>query len=368
MALFVGLISGTSVDSVDAALVEFGDTQPRLISVVNHSFPDDLRKRLLELNTAPTITLPQLGELDHRIGVLFAEACNKLLEGCGVDAGRVRAIGSHGQTIHHAPKPPYPFTMQIGDPNIIAEQTGIAVVADFRRRDMAAGGQGAPLVPAFHQAIFSDAENARAVVNIGGIANVTTLPSAESKDKLLGFDTGPGNCLLDSWIQRHLHQSVDIDGRWGAGGHLIPQLLDELMQFDFFNMAPPKSTGREVFHLDWLQARLSQEHAPQDVQATLCHFTARSICEAIKRFAPATKQMFVCGGGAHNQFLMQLLGEHFKGDVESTESLGVSPDWVEATAFAWLAMEHLEGRAGNLPQCSGAEHAVPLGGLYPGPV
>ncbi len=383
--LYIGLMSGTSMDAADAALVDFSADQPKLIATQRTPLTAELRTALLALCVPGPNEIERMAELDARLGELFADSALALLKKSGVKPVQVQAIGSHGQTVRHQPSGPYPFSLQIGNPALIAQRTGITTVADFRRADIAASGQGAPLAPAFHNAVFRSAEHDRAVVNIGGIANITLLPADPSQD-VRGFDTGPGNVLLDAWAERHLGKRMDEDGRFSASGKVHEGLLSALLNDDYFSLAPPKSTGREHFNIAWLDAVLHQhskyplslgeseargpgggegEKSAQDVQATLCELSAASIAEAILRYAPGTKEVLVCGGGAHNAHLMQRLRARLKPcSVESTEKHGISPDWVEAMAFAWLAKQTLEGKPGNLPAVTGAKRAVVLGGIY----
>lgn len=368
MALYIGLMSGTSVDSIDAALLNFEHNTPQLIATHSHTMPAVVRTKLLELNQSPHIELTQLGQLDHQLGLLFASTAETLIEQAAVRRADIHAIGSHGQTIFHMPHGPHPFTMQIGDANIIAEKTGITTVADLRRRDMAAGGQGAPLVPAFHADAFRSPNTNRAIVNIGGIANISYLPSS-STAPCLGFDTGPGNGLLDAWTAHHQGVDIDRDGGWGKSGQLNPALLATLMNDDYFKQPPPKSTGRDYFNENWLNHKLSAfdgNNAACDIQATLHHLTARSIAEAIDTHAAASKEIYVCGGGAHNTYLMDCLRQYC-GDrsIDTTLALGIAPDWVEAAAFAWLAKQTLDHKPGNMPSVTGAHHPVVLGAIYP---
>ncbi|MFA7386524.1 MAG: anhydro-N-acetylmuramic acid kinase, partial [Thiohalobacteraceae bacterium] len=277
----------------------------------------------------------------------------------------IRAIGSHGQTVRHRPDGPSPFTLQIADPNIIAERSGITTVADFRRRDMAAGGQAAPLVPAFHAACFRNIEEDRAVLNLGGIANLTILP-ADPQHPITGFDTGPANVLMDGWIAGHNGKTFDADGAWAASGQTIPTLLKRFLSDSFLHAPPPKSTGRERFNANWLELQLGDESfAAVDVQATLADFTAQSVAAALKSWAPATRRLLVCGGGAHNGHLLSILRTLLTGvEIESTAAQGLDPDWVEAAAFAWMAKETLAGRPSNSPSVTGAHGATILGGVY----
>jgi anhydro-N-acetylmuramic acid kinase len=362
--LFLGLISGTSVDGIDAALVSF---EPQLTLHAGRTLPmpEDLARDVLRVSqTDARIDLDDLGALDTRLGLAFAVAANALIEASGVDRSHVVAIGSHGQTLRHRPGGDAPFTMQLGDASIIAERTGITTVADFRRRDVAAGGPGAPLVPAFHAAIFRDAAESRAVLNIGGIANLTLLPAT---GPVRGFDTGPGNGLMDAWCLRHRGERFDRDGAFAAGGQVDARLLARVLAEPWFALAPPKSTGRDQFHLDWLEAALSGiAVAPEDVQASLCELTVRTIVEALRHTQVDTQRLLVCGGGVHNGQLLGRLAQALPGViVESTDRFGVDPDLLEAMAFAWLARETLAGRPGNLAEVTGARGLRVLGAIHP---
>jgi anhydro-N-acetylmuramic acid kinase len=363
--LFIGLISGTSVDGIDAALVRFG-ARPQLVHARTYPMPEALARQVLHLSQAEaTLSLDAVGELDTRLGQAFAEAAMALLRDAAVAADQVQAIGSHGQTLRHRPSGDAPFTLQLGDANWIAERTGIDTVADFRRRDVAAGGQGAPLVPAFHAAELADPHEARAVLNIGGIANLTLLP----RDGVVrGFDTGPGNGLMDAWCLRHAGTRYDADGALAASGRVREALLARLMAEPWLALPPPKSTGRDHFQPDWLDAQLAGlDLAVADVQATLCRFTARSIAQALRREQPACARVLVCGGGVHNPALLGELRAELPGIiVESTSAHGMDPDFVEAMAFAWLARETMARRPGNLTGVTGARGPRVLGGVYPG--
>lgn len=365
--LYLGLMSGTSADAVDAVLVEFTDGRPCVRAVHAEPLPADLRARVLALVQPGADELDRLARLDGALARLFAQAALNLLALAGVTPGAVHAIGSHGQTVRHCPSGDEPYTLQLGNPSLIAELTGITVVADFRRRDMAAGGQGAPLAPAFHAAFFRPAAAARAVVNIGGIANVTLLP-APAAGVVSGFDTGPGNALLDGWAERHLATPLDQDGAWAAQGRVLPALLDVLLADQYFALPPPKSTGREYFNLAWLDEQLlrwGQPVAAVDVQATLVALTARSIAQAISRHALAASEVLICGGGVHNPLLMSRLQAELNMPVASTAQEGIDPDYLEALGFAWLAMRTLAGLPGNLPEVTGARGLRVLGGIYP---
>lgn len=366
-ALYIGLMSGTSMDGIDAALVDFSQKQPQLLHFHSHHIPPDLRNKLMQLAlNAPGINLDMLGEADAELGDLFAEAAISLITQNGLNTSDILAIGSHGQTIRHKPDGPHAFTMQIGDAHRIAYKTGITTVADFRRKDVAAGGQGAPLVPAFHNTVFRKTGEHRVILNIGGIANITVLPG--DSGPCFGFDTGPGNMLMDAWIHRHQQQNFDRNGAWAASANANHQLVEQLLNDTFISLPPPKSTGREHYHLDWLDAQLAHwpRITPADVQASLCQFTARSIQFAIKKYAPESQRVIVCGGGVHNLQLMKQLEERLNpAIVESSEHYGLHPDWVEATAFAWLAKQTMENEPGNLPAVTGAAREVVLGCIYP---
>lgn len=367
MSYYIGLMSGTSLDAIDAAIVHFHDGRCRLQQHLALPISNDIRQQALSLLIPGKNELARLCQLDVQLGKLFAEAVQALLVQADLDASAISAIGSHGQTLRHYPDTEFPTTLQIGDPNIIAEQTGITTVADFRRRDMAAGGQGAPLAPAFHQTMLRDERYNRVVLNLGGIANITLLP-ADSAQPVTGFDTGPANALMDSWIQTHLQQTHDSNGAWAASGKIHKALLDQLLSDAYFQRPPPRSTGRETFNLAWLKQQLrnfSDLHT-EDVQATLAEFTAISIAQAINKYAIDTEQVLICGGGVHNSYLVQRLATQLpQQQLCSTRELGIDPDWVEAMAFAWLAKQTLEGQAGNLPAVTGAQHPVILGGIYP---
>ncbi|GBE10022.1 anhydro-N-acetylmuramic acid kinase [bacterium BMS3Bbin12] len=366
---YIGLMSGTSMDAIDAALVDL-EHAPALLATHRRVLPEDLRRDLRALAEGGIAQeLECYGRLDATLGELFAEAARAVLREAGLGPDRVRAIGSHGQTVRHRPDGPHPFSLQIGDPNLIAERSGVTTVADFRRRDLAAGGQGAPLVPAFHDLVFRSPGEDRVVLNLGGIANVTCLPRTPDAP-VTGFDTGPGNMLMDAWCMRHLGQPYDRDGAWAARGRVLETLLAAWLEEPFFARPPPKSTGREHFHLAWLEQTLtaigSTPAAPEDVQATLCELTAASIARAVRQYAPATRRLLVCGGGAANRTLLERLRHRLPGcTVESTAAHGLDPQWVEAAAFAWLAQRTLAGAPGNLPAVTGARHPVILGAIYP---
>ena len=366
-ALYLGLISGTSADSIDAALVSFAGGMPQLQAAHTHPWPTALRERMLALaqDEAP-LDLDAFGRLDVEIGGHFAAAARELLERSGTSAQAVRAIGSHGQTVRHRPGGEHPFTLQLGDPSVIAEHCGIDVVADFRRADIAAGGQGAPLLPALHAMLLGRPGHARVVLNLGGIANITVLGA---DGRVHGFDTGPANGLLDAWCLRHRGEAFDRDGTFAASGQVDPDLLDAMLADPYFTLPPPKSTGREHFHLGWLASHPQLATlSPADVQATLLELTARSVVAAIVQQAANAEEVLACGGGVHNSALMRRLGELLAPRaLYSTARHGIDPDFLEATAFAWLARQRLLGLPGNLPAVTGARGPRVLGAIYSAP-
>lgn len=364
---FLGLISGTSADGIDAALVDFTDdgaaARPTLRFARTYAWDPVLRARLVQLGQGDArLTLDDVGELDVAIGRAFAEAARTALADAGMDAEAVTAIGSHGQTLRHRPHGALPFTLQLGCAATIAERTGITTVAGFRARDVAAGGHGAPLVPALHAALLHAPGESRAVLNLGGIANFTLLPAA---GPVRGFDTGPANGLMDAWCLEHRGQAYDRDGAFAASGRVDRNLLGRLLDDPWFALPPPKSTGRDHFHLGWLESRLEGGEAPADVQATLLALTARTVADALRATQPATMRVVVCGGGVHNGALMAALAAELPGaSVESSTAHGLDPDALEAMAFAWLARETLAGRPGNLAQVTGAAGPRILGAIH----
>ncbi len=361
---YIGLISGTSVDGVDCALVQFESGRQQLVSSHTQAYSDTLRNQVLQLCSGEAGSLKALGETHIAIGRLFADAVQQLLEQAGLSAADITAIGSHGQTVWHEPDSANPFSLQLADPNTIAQLTGITTVADFRGRDMAAGGQGAPLAPLLHREVFASDAVDRAIINIGGIGNITFLPS---QGNCLAFDTGPGNVLMDYWIGEHQNKNFDEDGGWASTGQTQQELLNALLDEDYFNRTPPKSTGRELFNGDWLRAKLNNfetSYKPEDVQATLLTLTATTLVNAINRYAQA-REIYVCGGGVHNAALMnelaRMAGEQ---SVNSTSKLGIDPDWVEAMCFASLARQALQGKLVETAPFTGASEPVLLGGIY----
>ncbi|MEJ1353786.1 MAG: anhydro-N-acetylmuramic acid kinase [Candidatus Sedimenticola sp. (ex Thyasira tokunagai)] len=364
--LYIGLMSGTSIDSIDSVLVDFQPDGLKLISHFEYPWPPELKQRLRRLTLPGENEIDLMGELDSEVADHFADCTNRLIKQADIRPNNILAIGSHGQTIRHRPDIKYPFTLQIGDPNRVAEKTGITVVADFRRRDIAAGGQGAPLVPAFHADLLSNPGEQRAILNIGGIANLTLLPG--KKELVCGFDTGPGNTLMDSWARRHLQRARDNDGEWAASGTVVQALLETMLADPYFEHSPPKSTGPEYFSVAWIDNVLQDysDKSAADIQATLTALTAESVCRALKTALPECRRVIICGGGVHNGELMRQLSIRLTDTVVETTALhGLPPDQVEAIAFAWLARRTLSGVAGNLPKVTGATRPVVLGGIYP---
>lgn len=362
---YIGIMSGTSADGIDVALVDCTNSRPLILAHHHEPYPPTLREAILALCHPGPDEIRRMGELDVRLGRLFAEVVLALLQREGYSKNAIKAIGSHGQTIRHAPYSACPFTLQIGDPNTIAMLTGITTVADFRRKDVALGGQGAPLVPAFHRAVFHDDQHDRAIVNIGGIANVTLLPRDAFKC-IIGFDSGPGNTLLDLWIFDHQQVLYDDSGQYAAQGKIQTELLKRFLDDPYFKLVGPKSTGREYFNREWLTKKLEQnEYLPTDVQATLVELTARSIFDSIHMHMTGG-EILICGGGAYNDYLVMRLSTLAQPifSVHTTDQLGINPNRVEAVAFAWLAKQTLTKQTSNLPSVTGASQAAILGGIY----
>ncbi len=361
---YVGLMSGTSMDGIDAVLVSFKNARVDIHAKCSEPYPQDLKSELLTAIREPLdVELDPSGDLDRRVGECFRDAALTVIAKSGVSRKNIIAIGSHGQTLRHQPNAVDPLSLQIGNAQVIAAGTNTTTVANFREADIAAGGQGAPLVPPFHQWLFGSENNSRVIVNIGGIANITVLP-ADGSDTT-GFDTGPGNGLMDAWISRHLDKSFDPEGEWAAGGTVVESLLERFLGDAYFKLEPPKSTGFEYFNPAWLQANEVDCFDPADVQATLCELSASTIASAINASAEGTQEIFVCGGGVHNTELMRRLRRNLTAaSVTSTLSAGLDPDWIEAVAFAWLAMRTIDGLTGNLPSVTGARHKVVLGDIH----
>ena len=362
--IYFGLMSGTSIDAVDAVAIRFNTNGFELINSHSEPIPQDLKQQILDLCSPPKDSVQLLGETNHRLGKLYTKTSLSLISKAQLNNSQVAAIGCHGQTIRHCADSSSnsPYSIQIGDPNILAAETGIPVVADFRRKDMAYGGQGAPLVPAFHQYAFADDQVNRVIVHVGGISNISILPI---NGPCGGFDTGPGNMLMDLWSQIHIGTSYDHNGDWAANGETHQELLQNLKNCEFFSQPAPKSTGRELFNHQWLNAQLTgfSELAPQDIQATLISLTAETICDAILNLEIAIDEVYVCGGGAYNNELMTKLSKDLP-RVKTTKSLGIAADLVEGCAFAWLAKQRLDHQYGNLLEVTGAKRQTVLGGLY----
>lgn len=380
-SLYLGLISGTSADGIDAALVRFDDRdddrlRAQLVFGRTYAWSPELRMRLVELGQDDArLSLDDIGELDVALGRAFADAALNALADSGTPAAQVAAIGSHGQTLRHRPHGrcgdgTLPYTVQLGDPSTIAERTGLRTVADFRRRDVAAGGHGAPLLPALHAALLRARDEARAVLNLGGIANLTLLPPTHPGPgpalAVRGFDTGPANGLMDAWCLRHTGAAFDRDGAFALQGRVNDALLARLLDEPWFAQPPPKSTGRDQFNLGWVESKLRGSETAADVQATLLLLSARSIADALRATQPDTARLIACGGGVHNSALMAALTTELSGmRVESSAAHGLDPDFVEAMGFAWLARETVHGRPGNLPGVTGAAGPRVLGAIYP---
>ncbi len=373
--LYIGLMSGTSLDGVDVALVEFNTFNnphrpPHVIQTHFVPYPPALRAQILALQHPTDNELEITALAGNQLARLYANAVNALLTMQALSSSNISAIGCHGQTIRHQPgfKDGTGFTLQIGNAALLSELTGITVVSDFRSRDIAAGGQGAPLVPAFHQAVFSHPQKNRILVNIGGIANLTYLPKTDDVlNAVIGFDSGPGNMLMDYWTKLHLNQDYDTNGQWAATGLVLDQLLADMLAEPYFALPPPKSTGRDLFHAGWLKQHLLYPHLrPQDVARTLVELTAETIFQAIVNTSLAVDEVYLCGGGAHNTLLTARLKDKLGNiPLTTTEALGMGVDWVEAIAFAWLAKQTLEGKTSSLPEVTGAKGARILGAIYP---
>lgn len=357
---FIGIMSGTSLDGVDAVLVDFSKSPPSLRQSHYVPFPRDLRQRLLDLSEPGNDELHRAAKAGNDLAHCYAAAVRGLLEQGNIKAAGIIALGCHGQTVRH--RPDLGYTVQLGNPALLAELTSITVVADFRSRDIAACGQGAPLVPAFHEAMFRDPKCHRVIVNIGGISNLTDLPPGIG---VTGFDCGPGNVLMDAWCARHTGKAYDENGAWADSGKINRQLLDALTAHPFLSTPPPKSTGREMFNLKWLDGLLPGGMAPEDVQSSLLQFTAEVIARAVRSYCNDAQAIYLCGGGARNRALVMRLRRALKPTtVEATDALGVSADWVEAMAFAWLARQALRGESGNVPAVTGAKGRRILGAIY----
>ena len=355
--LYVGLMSGTSLDGVDAVLVDFSTDTLHLLAKHYLPFDNALREQLLSLHHPSHDELHQTQIIGNQLAKLYAEAVTAL----AANTTSVKAIGCHGQTIRHCPE--HGYTLQIGNAALLAELTGITVVNDFRSRDIAAGGQGAPLLPAFHDKLLRHEEVHRVIVNIGGISNLTNLPPHAATT---GFDCGPGNLLLDAWCKQHLGKPFDENGAWAASGKVLTGVLTEMLNEPFFALPPPKSTGRDLFNMSWLNKLLTGDEVAVDVQATLLELTAQSITQAALQHCIGATEIYLCGGGAHNQTLCNRLNNLLPtSKIQTTDALGINGDYLEAMAFAWLAQQTLRGDSANLPQVTGAKNACILGAIYP---
>lgn len=353
-------MSGTSLDGIDVALVDLSGDRIGLVATHFQAYPQDLKDALLALHHPAPNELHQTQIIANRLARDYANATLVLLQANNIPAHEIRAIGCHGQTIRHRPELGY--TIQLGNAALLAELTGISVISDFRSRDIAAKGQGAPLVPAFHDRVLRHPDIHRVIVNIGGISNLTDLPPGRPTT---GFDCGPGNLLMDAWIQEHQSCAYDKDGTWAASGKVIPALLQRLLTEPFFNAAPPKSSGRDLFNLHWLRENLRGDEMPEDVQATLLALTIHGIADSIQRFCQGAQEIYLCGGGAHNQALISRLNATLpQCSIQLTDTLGIGADWLEAIAFAWLGQQTLQGKSANLPEATGACHPCILGAIY----
>ena len=358
--LYIGLMSGTSLDGVDAALVDLDKPTPVQLAKHYLPFDDALKDALLALHQPCHNELHQAQLIGNQLARLYAATVNALLAKSNFSNVNIKAVGCHGQTIRHCPE--HGYTLQIGNAALLAELTGISVVSDFRSRDIAAGGQGAPLVPAFHDKVMRHPVIHRVIVNIGGISNLTNLPPGAAT---AGFDCGPGNLLMDAWCMQHLGKPYDDRGTWAASGVPVNALLEKLLNEPFFFQPPPRSSGRDLFNLPWLQGKLSGNEAAADVQATLLELTCRVIAQSIQQHCPGAKEIYLCGGGAHNLTLRNRLAALLSEcSVQTTDDLGVDGDYLEATAFAWLAQQALRGEPANLPLVTGAKHPCLLGAIY----
>lgn len=361
---YIGAMTGTSMDGIDVVLLNVSEEGLKTCGHISRDIPEPLRNTLLSLCTPGANEIQRAGEANVQLGREIAAAINSLLEEQGLEASEIQACGSHGQTIRHSVDTPFPFSLQIGDPSTIAEQTGITTVADFRMADIASGGQGAPLAPAFHEAVFASDEEHRAIINLGGIANITTLIPGQPT---LGYDTGPANTLMDQWIQKCKGEAFDKSGAWAKNGQVMEQLLESMLNDAYFQLAPPKSTGRELFNLNWLEGHLKElpDYEEVDIQRTLLELSVVSIASEVKQQLPKSARIYLCGGGVENKFLIERLQERLPDyDINDTGALGIHPQQIEAAAFAWLAHRTISRLHGNLPSVTGSKKLKILGAIY----
>lgn len=363
--LFIGVMSGSSLDGIDVALTEISHDTCKVIATHFQAYPVAIKQSLLSLHFSGENELEKSALMANELARLYAEAVNALLAKNKVNLNEVAAVGCHGQTIRHQPRlgDEMGYTIQLGNNALLAELTNLTVVGDFRSRDIAAGGQGAPLVPAFHRAVFSSSNKNRAIINIGGIANISYVAKT---GETIGFDSGPGNMLLDHWVKLHLGQDYDADGTWAASGNTQQALLESMLSDPYFALPPPKSTGRDLFNATWLMNHLTKTaYKPEDVARTLVELTSHTICQAIAQHCANVDEVYLCGGGAHNQLLKETLQSSLQIPLSTTDALGVNVDWVEAAAFAWLAKQTLIAMPSNLPAATGAAGLRVLGAIYP---
>lgn len=357
---YVGLMSGTSLDGIDAVLVDLGQPKPVLLEKYYMAFDETLKNDLLALHLPSTNELHQSQTIGNQLSRLYAAAVTSLLSRANTSPKEVRAIACHGQTIRHCPE--HGYSLQIGNAALLAELSGITVVSDFRSRDIAAGGQGAPLVPAFHNRILSHPDKHRVILNIGGISNLTDLNPNQTT---IGFDCGPGNILMDAWSAQHIGKPYDHNGAWAATGNVLPTLLRRMLDESYFTLPPPRSTGRDLFNMAWLEGKLNGVEKPEDVQATLLELSCQAAAQSINQYCIGAREIYLCGGGAHNQSFRNRLADLVPHcSIGSTNELGLDSDYLEAIAFAWMAQQTMHGKPANLPQATGAKHPCLLGAIY----
>jgi len=361
--IFIGLMTGTSVDSLDCAAINCKGEEIEILGLRNFDIPKHLKKEILELSIRSEINKSSLSLLDRELGEFFCDSINAFLALISIDVSTVEAIGSHGQTIKHEPKSRNPFSLQIGDPQLVSDNLGITTVGHFRNDDIAAGGQGAPLSPVFHNEVFNTRKENRIIINIGGITNISLL----GDDKLIGFDTGPGNCLMDSWNRKNGKGNYDQDGKWAKSGNIIQSLLDNMMNDKYFLLDYPKSTGPDYFSLTWLETHLkniNKELEPKDVQATLAEMTAQSLLNSLNKLNVIEDEIYFCGGGVHNKYLLERISRGLNKKCKTTQEIGFDPDYLEAICFAWLAKKRLDEVKFELEEITGSKGAVYLGRIF----